>query len=118
MVVRNGKQRTRLRSFLEDANSASPLTNVAVSLRRDDSRIATDLDRHLKATIDNKANGNSAFFSRSEKATFGEILELDSMDQVSDPISPNRWPPSMKHESAALVTNCDEFRAVLAMKHP
>ncbi len=36
---------------------------VAVSLGRDGSRMAVDLDCHLKALIDLKVNGNSAFFS-------------------------------------------------------
>ena len=49
---------------------------------RDDSRIAADLDWRLKAPLDHKVNGNSAFFSRSEKATFVEILKLDSKSQL------------------------------------
>ncbi len=63
----------------DDTRAASPLTKVAVSLRRDDSRIATDLGWRLKAPIDQKVNGNSAFFSRSEKATFAEIPKLEEV---------------------------------------
>ena len=69
----------------EDSSEALPQTKVAVSLRRDDSRIAIDLRWHLKAPMDQKVIGNSAFFSRSEKATFAEILKLDPMSQVSVP---------------------------------
>jgi hypothetical protein len=49
---------------------------------RDDSRIAADLGWHLKAPMDHKLIGNSAFFSRSEKATFAEILKLDSTSRA------------------------------------
>jgi len=35
--------------------------------------------------MDHVVIGNSAFFSRSEKATFADILKLDSMSQVSAP---------------------------------
>ena len=52
---------------------------------REESRIATDHGVHLKAPVNNRANGNSAFFSRSEKATLAEILKLDSMSQVLNP---------------------------------
>ena len=52
---------------------------------REDSRIAANLDWHLKALMDHLVNGNSAFFSRSEKATFAEILKHDSLSHVSDP---------------------------------
>ena len=43
---------------------------VAVSLRRDDSRIATDLDWHSNAPMDQKVNGNSAFFSAEREVYF------------------------------------------------
>jgi len=52
---------------------------------RDDSQIAKDLDWRLKAPMNHRVNGDSAFFSRSEKATFAEILKLDPMSQVSGP---------------------------------
>ena len=42
----------------------------AVSLRRDDSRIAADLDWRLKALIDHKVDGNSAVFSAEEEGYF------------------------------------------------
>ena len=45
---------------------------------REESRIAAEIDWHLKALMNRLVNGNSAFFSRSEKATFAEILKLDS----------------------------------------
>ncbi len=70
--------------LVEDSSEALPQTQVAVSLRRDDSRIAADLDWYLKAPKNHEVVGNSAFFSRSEKATFEEILKLDSLSQVSD----------------------------------
>ena len=44
---------------------------------REDRRIAANLDWHLKALMNRSVNGYSAFFSRSEKATFAEILKLD-----------------------------------------
>ena len=40
-----------------------PLTKVALSLRREDSRIEAELDWHLKAPMDRSVIGNSAFFS-------------------------------------------------------
>ena len=52
---------------------------------REYSRIEANLDWHLKALMHHSLNGNSAFFSRYEKATFAEILELGSMSQVPDP---------------------------------
>jgi hypothetical protein len=60
---------------------------------REDSRIATDLGWRLKAPMDHAVIGNSAFFSRSEKATFAEILKLDSISQVLDPRKSNTVPP-------------------------
>jgi hypothetical protein len=39
--------------------------------------------------MDHKVNGNSAFFSRSEKATLEEILKLATMSQVSNPKKSN-----------------------------
>jgi hypothetical protein len=61
---------------------------------REDSRIAADLDCHSEAPKNHEVVDNSAFFSRSEKATF-ENPKLDSMSQVSDP-----------NESKALPTFC------------
>ena len=74
----------------EDTASAKTPQGFASDQRRllsprEDSRIAANLDWHLKALINHSVNGNSAFFSRSEKATFAEILKLDSLSQVSDP---------------------------------
>ena len=54
----------------EDSSEALPQTKVAVWLRRDDSRIATDLGWHLKAPMDHKVNGNSAFFSVERDGDF------------------------------------------------
>ncbi len=54
----------------EDFREALHYSKVAVSLRRDDSRIAKDFDWHLKAPIDLKANGNSAFFSTEREGDF------------------------------------------------
>ena len=63
------------RGFAEDQVTLAP---------REDSRIAADLDCHSEAPKNHEVVGNSAFFSRSEKATF-ENRKLDSMSQVSDP---------------------------------
>ncbi|MEI8020802.1 MAG: hypothetical protein WCH39_21540, partial [Schlesneria sp.] len=60
---------------------------------RDDSRIAADHDWHLKASLDHKVNGNSAFYSQSEKATLEEILKPDSLSQVSNPKKSKSVPP-------------------------
>jgi len=38
----------------------------------------------LNALLDHEVNRNSAFFSRSEKATFAKTLKLDSLSQVSN----------------------------------
>ena len=84
MVVRNGINRVRSHGVVEDSIEALSQTKVAVSLRRDDSRIAADRDRHLKAPKDHKVNGNSAFFSAEREGNFSEILKLDSMSQVSN----------------------------------
>ena len=54
---------------------ASPQSKVAVSLRRDDSRIAADLDWHLKAPMDRKVIGNSALFSAEREGDFGRNPE-------------------------------------------
>ena len=67
-------------------HEGTALSKIPVRLRlrpgralalREDSRIAAKLDWHLKALMNRSVNGNSAFFSRSEKATFAEILKLD-----------------------------------------
>ena len=55
---------------LRRSREALPQTKVAVSLRRDDSRIAADLDWRLKALIDHKVDGNSAVFSAEEEGYF------------------------------------------------
>ena len=65
------------RGFSSD--QSSPLA------QREDSRIAANLDWRLNALMYHSVNGNSAFYSRSEKATLAEILKLDSLSQVSDP---------------------------------
>ena len=57
----------------EDYSEALPQTKVAVSLRRDDSRIAADLNQRLKALMDHKVIGNSAFFSAEREGYFGRI---------------------------------------------
>ena len=82
-LLRSGQ--AKVESCSEDSSEALPQTKVAVSLRRDDSRIAAELDWHLKTPKNHEVVGNSAFFSRSEKATFEEILKLDSLSQVLDP---------------------------------
>ena len=56
------------------AHKALLQTKVALSLRREDRRIAADLGGQLKAPVDHMVRSNSAFFSRSEKATLEESL--------------------------------------------
>jgi hypothetical protein len=59
----------------EDSSEASPQTNVAVSLRRDDGRIAIELYGHLNAPMDHKVLGDSAFFSVEREGYFGRNPE-------------------------------------------
>ncbi len=54
----------------EDSSEVSPQIKVAISLRRDDRRIAADLDWRLKAPMDHKVIGNSAFFSEERLSVF------------------------------------------------
>ena len=70
MVVRNGLLRVRSHSFVEEFREALPQAKVAVSLRRDDSRIAAGLGWHLKAPMNHTVNGNSAFFSAEREGYF------------------------------------------------
>ena len=72
---------------------------------REDSRIEANLDWHLKAQMNHLVIGNSAFFSRSEKATFAEILKLDSMSQVSDPKKSKTVPPRWSNASPFITCN-------------
>ncbi len=62
--------------LVEDSGEALPQTKVAVSLCRDDSRIAADLDWHLKARVEHKVNGNSAFFSAEREGDFCRNPEI------------------------------------------
>ena len=69
--------------FGEDTREAFPQTKVAVSLRRDDSRIAAVADGQLKAPIDYKLNGNSAFFSAERDRDFCSHLESpEKFDEI------------------------------------
>ena len=70
MVTENGIRSIRSQGFVEDSSEVLPQTKVAVSLRRDDRRIAADLDWHLKAPTDHKVNCNSAFFSAERVGYF------------------------------------------------
>ena len=65
---------------------------------REDSRIEANLDWQLKAPMNYSVNGNSAFFSRSEKATVSHITHTSfpcarlgvSSDQAKRKISTHR----------------------------
>ena len=75
MVVRNGINRVRSHGVVEDSIEALSQTKVAVSLRRDDSRIAADLGWHMKSPMNHKVYGNSAFSSAEREGDFGRNPE-------------------------------------------
>ncbi len=52
--------------------------------------------------MDHKVNGNSAFFSRSEKATFAEILKLDSTASNFKPEEVQRTENTHLHSSTLI----------------
>jgi len=68
----------------EDSREAMPQTKVALSVRREESRIEADLEWQLNAPIDHEVVGNSAHFSREREGYFGRDPELDSTSQGSN----------------------------------
>ena len=69
-VVRSGARPIRSHGLVDESSEASPQIKVAVSLRRDDSRIATDLNWRLKAPMNHSVIGDSAFFSAEREGYF------------------------------------------------
>ena len=69
-VSRDLLEKQRRRCVSQDFGEALPQAKVAVSLRRDDRRMKTGLDWHLKAPMDHAVIGDSAFFSAEREGDF------------------------------------------------